>query len=132
MNSYCPNSDIGVEDNRTILDAEDDAASANWGGTWRMPTKKEQEELLNNCIWEWTSQNGKFGYKIISKINGNSIFLPAAGFFLDGNAQPGNCNYWSSSVKIDSNSSAARLINDSIYYEYRNYGQSVRAVFGED
>ncbi|MBR2475425.1 MAG: RICIN domain-containing protein, partial [Bacteroidaceae bacterium] len=132
VNSYCPNSDIGVEDNRTILDAEDDAASANWGGTWRMPTKKEQEELLNNCIWEWTSQNGKFGYKIISKINGNSIFLPAAGFFLDGNAQPGNCNYWSSSVKIDSNSSAARLINDSIYYEYRNYGQSVRAVFGED
>ncbi len=132
VNSYCPNSDIGVEDNRTILDAEDDAASANWGGTWRMPTKKEQEELLNNCIWEWTSQNGKFGYKIISKINGNSIFLPAAGFFLDGNANLGNCNYWSSSVKINHNSSAACLINGESYYEYRNYGQSVRAVFGEN
>ncbi|MBQ3576658.1 MAG: hypothetical protein IJA28_04490, partial [Coprobacter sp.] len=97
-----------------------------------MPTKKEQEELLNNCIWSPPSQNGKSGYKIISKINGNSIFLPAAGFFLDGNAQPGNCNYWSSSVKIDSNSSAACLINGESYYEYRNYGQSVRAVFGEN
>ena len=69
VNSYCPNSDIGVEDNRTILDAEDDAASANWGGSWRMPTKKEQDELINNCIWVWTGQNGKSGYKIISKIN---------------------------------------------------------------
>ena len=74
----------------------------------------------------------KYVNKIISKINGNSIFLPAAGYFLDGNANPGNCNYWSSSVRIDHNSSAACLINGSSYYEYRNYGQSVRAVFGEN
>ena len=45
-----------------------------------MPTKEEQEELFNNCTWIWTTKNGVNGYKITSKINGNSIFLPATGF----------------------------------------------------
>ncbi len=56
-----------------------DAARANWGGTWRLPTKAEIEELINNCTWEWTSQNGVNGYKVTGP-NGNSIFLPAAGY----------------------------------------------------
>ena len=57
-----------------------DAATANWGGDWRMPTKAEQQELLNNCTWTWTKQNGVNGYEVTSKKNGNSIFLPAAGY----------------------------------------------------
>lgn len=55
-----------------------DAARANWGGTWRLPTKTELQELLEKCIWIWTPQGGHNGYRIISKANGNSIFLPAA------------------------------------------------------
>ena len=58
---------------------EYDAARKNWGSSWRMPTKKEFEELRKKCIWTWTSQNGKNGYKVTSKKNGNSIFLPASG-----------------------------------------------------
>lgn len=55
-----------------------DAARANWGSTWRMPTKSEFEELLNKCKWTWTTSGGKKGYKIVGP-NGNSIFFPSAG-----------------------------------------------------
>lgn len=43
-------------DSKTVLDPEDDAATVNWGGAWRMPTKAEQDELRNNCTWDWTTQ----------------------------------------------------------------------------
>ena len=55
-----------------------DAARFNWGGSWRLPTKKELEELEENCTWTWTTQGGNKGYKVTGP-NGNSIFLPAAG-----------------------------------------------------
>ena len=55
-----------------------DAARANWGGTWRMPTEKEMKELVDKCTWQWTTQSGVNGYKVTGP-NGNSIFLPAAG-----------------------------------------------------
>lgn len=55
-----------------------DAARANWGGSWRLPTKREMEELVNKCTWTWTKQSGIRGYKVIGP-NGNSIFLPSAG-----------------------------------------------------
>ena len=54
------------------------AAHVNWGGSWRMPTKEEQDELRNNCTWTWTSQNGVNG-RLVTGPNGKSIFLPAAG-----------------------------------------------------
>ncbi|MBR3846448.1 MAG: DUF1566 domain-containing protein [Alistipes sp.] len=56
-----------------------DAARANWGGSWRLPTKAEFQELIDKCTWTWTSQGGHNGYKVTGK-NGNSIFLPAAGW----------------------------------------------------
>ncbi len=59
--------------------SQHDAARANWGGTWRLPTKAELEELNNKCTWNWTTQNGVKGYKVTGP-NGNSIFLPAAGY----------------------------------------------------
>ena len=75
-----------------------DAARANWGGSWRMPTKAEFEELLNNCNWEWTSQGGHNGYKVTSKRNGKSIFFSAAGYYYEAcNSFIGEyCEYWSS------------------------------------
>lgn len=65
-------SDIGGDSNR-------DAARANWGGSWRLPTKAEFQELIDNCDWTWTTRNGHIGYKVTSKKNNQSIFLPAAG-----------------------------------------------------
>ena len=70
-------------DNLTELEAEDDAATANWGSSWQMPSKAQYEELCNNSYTtgEWTTQNGVNGYRFTSKSNGISIFLPAAGFY---------------------------------------------------
>ena len=61
-------------------DPEYDAARANWGGSWRLPTKSECDELVNNCTRQWTTQNGVKGMLFTSKRNGNSIFFPAAGW----------------------------------------------------
>ena len=72
--------DLGIIDENKRLTPEHDAATANWGNYWRMPTKEEYQELLDNCTWTWTTQNGVNGYKVASKINSNSIFLPAAGY----------------------------------------------------
>ncbi|MBR5832398.1 MAG: hypothetical protein IKY79_07270 [Bacteroidales bacterium] len=55
-----------------------DAATANWGNSWRMPTKAEMEELRDNCTWTWITQGNVNGMKVTGP-NGNSIFLPAAG-----------------------------------------------------
>ena len=55
-----------------------DAATANWGGSWRMPTDAEMQELIDKCTWKWTTQNGVNGYKVTGP-SGASIFLPAAG-----------------------------------------------------
>ena len=57
-----------------------DAARHNLGGYWRMPTKTEFEELQSNCNWQWKTINGQTGYQLISKVNGNSIFLPTSGY----------------------------------------------------
>ena len=62
------------------LDYSDDIARKSWGGSWRMPTSKEQNELLQNCVWTWVSKGRMSGYLVKSRINGNSIFLPAAGY----------------------------------------------------
>ena len=70
----------GVVDNKCILVPEDDAAHVNWGGAWRMPTQNEFQELMDNCIWTWTAQGDQVGYMVSNKQNGNSIFLPAAGY----------------------------------------------------
>ena len=53
-----------------------DAARAVWGGTWRMPTDYEYQELLDNCTFIWTKLEGKKGYKVTSNKTGKSIFFP--------------------------------------------------------
>ena len=59
MTKYCTNSEYGIVDNKTTLELSDDAAHVNWGGSWRMPTKAEQDEL-NNCTWTWTGPAGRW------------------------------------------------------------------------
>ena len=116
------------------LPFSNDAAHANWGGDWRMPTKEEQEELLTKCSWTWTTQNGVKGYKVTSKSNGNSIFLPTTGS-CDGNscyAVGSYGYYWSSSLRMNYPGSAYNLYFDSNYVDWlgngRYFGFSVRPV----
>ena len=124
----------GYIDGEGNLTSQYDAATANCGGDWRMPTVAELEELHNNCIWTWTTQNGVNGYKVVGP-NGNSIFLPAAGYRNGSslNNAGGSGNYWSSSPYEDySNSRAFGLYFDSdnlfTNYFFRDYGKSVRPV----
>ena len=90
-----------IGDNKTTLDAADDAATANLGSPWRMPTKKEYDELVDNCTWRWTTQDGVNGCEVKSKKNGNSIFLPAAGSRTRSELYNAGSwgHYWSSSLR---------------------------------
>lgn len=70
----------GYIDESSNLTSQHDAASANWGEIWRMPTVYELWELLYECTWTWTTQNSVAGYTVTGP-NGNNIFLPAAGLY---------------------------------------------------
>lgn len=134
MTKYCTSSSYGTVDSKSVLDPEDDAAHVNWGGSWRMPTQAEHKELRDNCTWTWTTQNGINGYKVTSKSNGNSIFLPAAGCRSDSCLYVAGSGgrYWSSSLRTSYSYYAYYLyFNSSIVdwaSDYRYYGLSVRAV----
>ena len=70
-----------VNDKNT-LDIENDVAHKEWGGKWRMPSREEFDELIQNCTWTWTTQKGVNGFLVTSNKPGytdRSIFLPAAG-----------------------------------------------------
>ncbi len=132
---YCTSSSYGTVDNKTVLEAADDAARANWGGSWRMPTDLEQDELREKCTWTWTTQNGVNGYKVTSKSNGKSIFLPAASCRDDSSlddAGSGGGFYWSSSLFMDIPSCACNLFftsNGVIGFIFNRYsGFCVRPV----
>lgn len=124
-------------DSEGNLTQQYDAATANWGGNWRMPTKAEQEELLYNCTWTLTSQNGVIGYKVIGP-SGASIFLPAAGG-RDGSSlyyAGSNGFYWSSTPDGYLDDIGAYGAYD-FYFDsdfpsrnvhYRNLGLSVRSI----
>ncbi len=75
-----------------------DTASANWGGNWRMPTADEWRELRDNCKWRWTTRGGHNGYRVTSKKNGNSIFLPVSGFKFKSDISGEKCGYYRSST----------------------------------
>ncbi len=134
MTKYCTNSSYGTVDNKTVLDPEDDVAHVKWGGSWRMPTLEEQKELLNNCTWSWTTQNGVSGYKVTSKTNGNSIFLPAAGgrYGADLYDSSNRGCYWLSSLGGGGSYGAYDLLFYSGYYDWngtsRYSGLTVRPV----
>ena len=112
---------------------EDDAATTNWGNEWRMPTKEEWQELLDNTTNKWTTQNGVNG-RLFTGSNGNSLFLPAAGYRDDSSllGAGGYGGYWSSSLLTDRPYGAWSFNFYSYYYymsgNYRTNGLSVRAV----
>lgn len=114
-------------------DSEYDAATANWGGSARMPTSYEIQELCEKCTWEWIPRNGVNGM-LITGPNGNSIFLPSAGFrvgpALDGDEMNGF--YWSSTPNdtYDDRAYGLSFTKNGFRgsWNYRDNGRSVRAV----
>ena len=116
-------------------DADYDAATANWGGSWRMPISDELEELVDNCTWTWTTLNDVNGY-LVTGSNGNSIFLPAAGYRRTSLRYASSFGYyWSSTPESILTNHFAYSLN---FYSsnhnvdnndcYRYYGLPVRPV----
>ena len=114
------------------LESSDDAATVNLGGSWRMPTHAETAELERKCTWTWCTQNGVNGYKVSSKNNNNSIFLPATG---QKNAPVEQAWYWSNRIKPKEVYRALHMYFNknghwSDGYDMRKDGFSVRPVYG--
>ncbi len=146
LKKYCTTYTYGtVVDNITELqrgemsgETVDDAARAKLGGKWRMPTYDEWEELRNNCIWTWTDNYNGTGVKgrIVAAPNGNSIFLPAAGWRSNANLNEATSGYYWSSSLGTSDSRRARCVHfnsDGVYRAayYRYEGFPVRPVYKE-
>ena len=106
-----------------------DAARANIGGSARMPTKAEMEELDNNCTWTRTTQNGSRGM-IVTGPNGNSIFLPAAGYCYGSSRYfvGEYAEYWSSTPYESDTYKAYLLFFSEVRWYNRYYGRTVRPV----
>lgn len=126
---------------RNQLEPNDDVVTTNMGGTWRMPTEYEFQELIENCTWVYYSQNGFDGYKITSRINNNSIFLPYSGYkkYATLEYEGSYGLYWTNSLVNDNyNSEPSALfitpdektIGDTERYD-RYLGGSVRGVLSK-
>ena len=139
LTKYCTQSDKGIVDDLTELLPEDDAATANWGSEWQTPSLEDFSELMNSdyTTTTWTTQGGKNGFKITSKKNGNSVFLPAAGYCYETtfDADDENGCYWSRTLATD----APLKAQAQFFSSYgsgtsaleRMYGLSIRPVWVE-
>ena len=136
LTKYNIHSDLGTVDYKIGLDLDDDAAHVNWGGNWRMPTMTELEELHYQCTWTWTTQGGKNGYRVTGP-NGNSIFLPASGYWagssLNGAGTAGA--FWSSTLWPDESVYASLIIYNSGTVSENGFdrvdGMTIRPVCAE-
>lgn len=138
LTKYCSKSDNGLNgftDTKTILNLADDAARANWGGQWRMPTKADFEELKNNTNSEWVydyNGTGVAGRRFTAD-NGNHIFLPVTGY-RNGTSLHNTADgyYWSSSLSTDDPDIAYELnVNNHVVQvqtDGRERGKPVRPV----
>lgn len=121
----------------SICGTEYDMARQMWKGEWRLPTDTEIMELRNNCLWEWTQQDGVNGFKITGP-NGNSIFLPAGGFISgENNEEVGStCSYWGGTKSFIRNAHTIwanydeeeNSITIKCWGDYRPMGRLVRPV----
>ena len=136
LTKYCTNSSYGKDgftDNKTELVLDDDVAHKEWGGSWRMPSKEQFEELEANTTSEFTTVNNVKGY-LFTASNGNSIFLPAAGgrygtsLYLAGS----NAEFWSRTLNADGPGDAYGLdfysSDPGVDYGGRWCGHTVRPV----
>ena len=127
----------GYTDNFKVLLSSDDAATVNWGGSWRTPTQEEWDELLFGELYgitsEWTSQGGVDGELFIAP-NGNKLFLPAAGMRLHDTIYDRDTtssgHYWSSTLEQTGYAwdNVFNFYGCSTSGNYRAIGQSIRPV----
>ena len=114
------------------LTLEQDAAHIHMGGKWRTPTMNEYQELIDNCTSEWVDDFNKNGVIFKSKINGKSVFFPAAGRGMDNGVffTHSLMEYWTSTVDSENFAWGVRCFNNmcKITSFYRYYGRQVRAV----
>ncbi|MBQ3709358.1 MAG: hypothetical protein II887_01505 [Bacteroidales bacterium] len=136
LTKYNVNSKYGFRrfaDGLTTLLPSDDAATANWGSRWCMPTEAQWEELEKYTRATWTTRNGVNGM-LFTASNGNSIFLPACGRRMDGelDGAGGAGFYWSSSLNTNYPNDVWIFCFDSYgcstTYYWRDQGRSVRPV----
>lgn len=137
FSKYVTDSKYGNVDGKSELDLSDDAAYVNWGSGWRMPLKTQQDELREKCTWTWMSMGGHNGYKVVGP-NGNSLFLPAAGYrFGSGSNDVGSYgDYWSRTLSTSIGFSVyeLRFFSSDVawIYGHRRFGCPVRAVRGSE
>ena len=128
---YTGNCFDGIVDNKTVLDPEDDAAYVNWGPLWRMPSREQMDELLNECSWEWTTRNGVNG-ELVTGPNGKTLFFPAAGHRENDEVHKVGewGQYWSHTLGRDADAYWLHFQSDMKYCDcmVRYGGFSVRAV----
>lgn len=115
------------------LDYEHDAARVSKGEPWRMPTREEFSELVNNCDRVWVTMKNMPGFNFISRINGKSIFFPAAGFYneLDLSDRGQTGFYWSSTWVSNVYARDLYFTRDSIQpgrENSRRLGMTIRPV----
>ena len=115
------------------LDAAHDAATVNIGAPWRMPTCEEFKELYDNCCWVWTTENGYYGVRFTSKINGKSIFFSASGIGYGSSCYTRGSDgyYWSASFNSSRDARSLSFERGGVYpqnYYNRCNGFAVRAV----
>ena len=144
LTKYCDTSsygDNGFTDMKTVLDPEDDAAHVFLADKWRMPTRSEFNELCNHCTWELTTRGGVQGYTVTGH-NGNSIFIPLAGYRHAGYTPPQNIGeFWTSSLQTGAPRQAWHVASNLDTYfanngqypygEIRSEGLTIRPVYGD-
>ena len=135
----------GSPDNKLTLDLSDDVARQVKGGSWRMPTKDEFQELIDNCTWTYQSFDPNHfqieGYVVTSKKSGytdKSIFLPLSGCRSGNSHSSVDGYYWSSSLNsnypeyawyLECAGNWVHLSDYGMMFDHqRCYGYSVRAV----
>lgn len=132
LTKYNTVSSKGYVDNIIVLEDADDAAHVILGGNWRLPTKEEMKELVNNCTYKWTTLNGINGMLFTSKINSKTLFLPASGGYGANVGVLGT--YWNSSLLTEypENGGAMGFARDGALGveggARRNEGNTIRAV----
>ena len=133
LTKYCNDSIYGYEgftDSLTVLEPDDDVARVKWGGDWRIPSQDDITELIDSCTWTYTTEHGVTGYRVQSKKNDNSIFLPDSG---DSWGSQGGA-YWTNSIQLDCAAAAPFLYfnkqrNTICITTYtREYGLTIRPV----
>lgn len=142
FNKYVTNEKYGIVDNKVVLEPMDDAATVNWGDSWRMPTIQEMKELISNTTHECITINGIDGMKFTSKINGKSVFFPAAGYVVTWRAEDvDEGKYWTSSLNTENNTlgrwlcfrwsiAGGEVDTEDLIHKYpgRYHGRSIRPV----